>query len=124
MAEPLDHAIRNIRVLARRSLVATRYDEPIPARYLALVSGLAETATCLADHLLGGRPVAEVRGMLIEVGRDSSLVEPSGSLSAHVVLAQTRSIVVDLLEATGLSYPEAVSLVRPPQDSPESADPM
>jgi len=37
-----------------------------------------------------------------------------------VVLAQSRSIVVDLLEATGLSYPEAVSLVRPPPGTPES----
>ena len=114
MADPLDHAVRNLRVLVRRVLIATHYRERIPDRYLALVAGLAGATTSLADHLVDERPVAEVREALVEVARASAQVEPTNSLSAQVVLAQTRSIVVDLLEVTGLAYPDAVSLIPPP----------
>ena len=116
MAEPLDHAIRNLRVLARRVLTATRNGEPIPDRYLALVAGLAGASASLADHLEDQRPVTDVRESLAEVARASADVAPSTSLSAQVVLAQTRSIVVDLLEATGLPYAEAVALVPAVRD--------
>ena len=118
MTEPLDHAIRNLRVLARRVLAATRNRERIPDRYLALVAGLAGATATLADHLSDECPVADVREALIQVAIASSEVEPSPSLSAQVVLAQTRSIVVDLLEVTGLSFEEAVALVPPPPGMP------
>ena len=38
------------------------------------------------------------------------------------MLAQTRSIVVDLLEVTGLSYPDAVSLIPPPAAAESAID--
>jgi uncharacterized membrane protein YgaE (UPF0421/DUF939 family) len=118
MTEPLDHAIRNLRVLARRVLAATRNGERIPDRYLALVSGLAGATATLADHLSDERPIAEVREALVAVAAASSEVEPSSLLSAQVVLAQTRSIVVDLLEVTGLTFEAAVALVPPPPGMP------
>lgn len=122
MTEPLDHAIRNLRVLARRVLAATRNRERIPDPYLALVAGLAGATATLADHLGDRRPVADVRQALLEVARASSGMEPSPLLSAQVVLAQTRSIVVDLLEVTGLSFDEAVALVPPPPGVSGSSD--
>jgi uncharacterized membrane protein YgaE (UPF0421/DUF939 family) len=115
MVDPLDHAIRNMRVLARRVMVAQRYGERVPDGYLALVTGLAGASTSLADHLADRRPVVEVRELLVDVARASSAVDAVPSLSAQVVLAQTRSMVVDLLEATGLEYPDAVALVPPPR---------
>lgn len=129
MTEPLDHAIRNLRVLARRVQVSTRYGEEVPDDHLALVAGLAGAAASLADHLADDDPVADTRDALLDVGRASSLVVPASTLSALVVLAQTRSMVVDLLEATGLTYTEAVALVphtRPlPTPAPlPAADPL
>ena len=43
--EPLDHASRNLRVLARRCAVALWRDETVPAGYLSLMDALAEHRT-------------------------------------------------------------------------------
>jgi hypothetical protein len=43
-------------------------------------------------------------------------VDPQTSLSAEVIRAQVRSIVVDLLMLTGLTYVEACARVPVPAD--------
>ena len=57
LLEPLDRAIRNLRVLVRRAAVATWRDEPVPPAYVRLVEALAGedvtiTLTKAGDHRL------------------------------------------------------------------------
>jgi uncharacterized membrane protein YgaE (UPF0421/DUF939 family) len=114
LAEPLDHAVRNARVLVRRVLAAVRYDEALPPAYLALVDELAEITGDLADTLEARGTVADRRPALERLGRESSQLRPAGSMSATVVLAQVRSMVVDLLELTGLDEDQALARIPRP----------
>jgi uncharacterized membrane protein YgaE (UPF0421/DUF939 family) len=114
LAEPLDHAVRNARVLVRRMLAAVRYDEALPPAYLALVDEVAEITGDLADTLEARGTVADRRPALERLARESSRLRPAGSMSATVVLAQVRSMVVDLLELTGLDEDQALARIPRP----------
>jgi len=107
LLEPLDRALRNVRVLVRRAAVAVWRGEAVPPPYVDLVSSLSDVTVHIADEL-GQRRLAEsARDGLSEIGRASSLVAPHPTLSAEVLRAQVRSTVVDLLMLTGLTYHEA-----------------
>ena len=118
---PLDRAVRNTRVLLRRITVVVRRDENLPEGTLRLLDDLAAATSTLSIDVLRQRPPEEVRQLLVEVARRSSGIPIGSSLSADVVLAQIRSLVVDLLELTGVPNREALDLVPatgPPSDSP------
>jgi uncharacterized membrane protein YgaE (UPF0421/DUF939 family) len=114
LAEPLDHAVRNARVLVRRLLAAVRYHEVLTPAYLALVDELAEITGDLADTLEARGRVADCRPALERLARESSQLRPAASMSATVVLAQVRSMVVDLLELTGLDEDQALARIPRP----------
>jgi hypothetical protein len=114
LAEPIDRAVRNARVLARRVAAATRHDQQVPAAYLDLVDEVAEVTGQLADSLDAGGRTADLRPRLEQLARASSAAGASPAMSSTVVLAQVRSIVVDLLELTGLDEDEALARVPPP----------
>jgi uncharacterized membrane protein YgaE (UPF0421/DUF939 family) len=114
LAEPIDRAVRNARVLVRRAAAAVRFDEPVSPSYLDLVEDLADVIGRLADTLAHREQVADLRPDLDRVARESSLAGPSQSLSATVVLAQVRSILVDLYELTGLDADAAMDRVPRP----------
>lgn len=114
LLEPLDRAIRNIRVLVRRASVAVRIGEEVPAPYVALISSLADVTAEIADQLGERRLATGSRAALSAVARSSSLVGSQASLSAQVIRAQVRSVVVDLLMLTGLTYDEASAEVPAP----------
>ena len=116
LLEPLDLAIRNIRVLVRRASVAVREGEQVPESYVDLISSLAVVTDEIAGQLSERRLATRSRDALATIARSSSLVEPQVSLSAEVIRAQVRSAVVDLLMLTGLTYAEAYGMV------PASAD--
>jgi uncharacterized membrane protein YgaE (UPF0421/DUF939 family) len=112
LAEPLDHASRNLRVLARRCAIAVWRGEDVPLRYLQLLEQLSEASTFMAGELEEQRlPTAAARDRLLRIGELSAHVEISDSLSATVILAQIRSMTSDLLELTGLSYADARELI-------------
>ena len=118
---PLDRAVRNTRVLLRRITVVVRRGEDLPEATLRLLDDLATATSTLATDVLRQRPPDEVRERLVDVARLSSGVPIGTGLSADVVLAQVRSLVVDLLQITGLGNEEALDLVPatgPPSDSP------
>ena len=102
LVEPLDFALRNTRVLVRRVAVACYRREPIPASYAALLEDLAGCSDAIADELSAGRIAAAVRDRLVALGRATARVERSSELSAEVVLAQTRSLIADLLAVSGM----------------------
>jgi uncharacterized membrane protein YgaE (UPF0421/DUF939 family) len=119
LLEPLDLAIRNVRVLVRRACVAVRLGEEVPEAYLDLISSLAEVTAEIAGQLSERRLATGSRHALAAIAQSTSLVEPQAGLSAEVIRAQVRSAVVDLLMLTGLTYAEASATVPTPEDGLE-----
>ena len=120
-AEHVDNASRNTRVLARRALSAVHDGETVDPRLPQQLALLASATRDLAVALAGPRPgeVAQLdtddvaralRG--VAAGLDAD-VGASGGLSVRVVTGQVRSIVVDLLRATGASRADALAALPP-----------
>jgi uncharacterized membrane protein YgaE (UPF0421/DUF939 family) len=107
LVEPLDRAIRNLRVLVRRASIATWRREPVPAAYLGLLTSLAEVTDEIAAELEERRIPTGSRQGLIAIAEVSAVIDPSAGLSGEVMRAQIRSMVVDLFMLTGLPYEEA-----------------
>ncbi|MCC8926479.1 aromatic acid exporter family protein [Rhodococcus sp. BGS-1C] len=122
-ADPIDNAIRNIRVLARRSLTLVRDDEILDPRLVDEVEKLAQAMEVLRRMVLadpGEQPdAAEAARVLRSVasGAKAELITNSG-LSATVVLAQIRSIIVDLLQVAGLKRISALATLPPTVEKP------
>jgi hypothetical protein len=108
LLEPLDRAIRNIRVLVRRASVAIWSEEPVPSSYVTLISELADVTDDIAAELKERRLPVGARDPLAAIGRESARTAGAHPmLSAEVMRAQVRSTIVDLLMLTGLTYDEA-----------------
>ncbi|NNH75508.1 aromatic acid exporter family protein [Nocardia uniformis] len=122
-AEPLDHAIRNTRVLLRRALSSVRDDEVLDPRLIVEVEKLGQAVDVVRRMVLADpdeQPdAAEATRILRTVakGATKDMVEGSG-ISAHVVFAQIRSIVVDLMEVCGMKRLSAVALLPPTVSNP------
>ena len=111
LAEPLDRASRNLRVLARRSATAVWRGDAVPESYLQLLESDAALAERMAGDLHEGKLPVAARKQLVAAARESSHLPVADSISAVVILAQARSILVDLMELTGLDYADARELV-------------
>jgi uncharacterized membrane protein YgaE (UPF0421/DUF939 family) len=109
--EPLDHASRNLRVLARRCAVAVWRGEPVPTAYQDLMRWLAEACRFIAAELGARRLPTAARDRLQEIGEASAHLQLTASISAVVILAQTRSLVADMMELTGIDYLQARELI-------------
>jgi uncharacterized membrane protein YgaE (UPF0421/DUF939 family) len=110
---PLDHAIRNSRVLVRRIVIAAADGEPVPASYIAAMNNLAASTEVLARVLAENGAEEVGRRGLVEQATHSLTLERTPYLSAEVILAQIRSIMVDLLQVTGMTIDEAVAAMPP-----------
>jgi hypothetical protein len=115
LVEPLDRAMRNTRVLVRRIAVSNYHHEPIPPAYSLLCEDLAVATGQMADELATGEKALRVRESLLRIGAGTAEVERVADLSADVVLAQIRSIIVDLLQITGMDVLEATDALPPPR---------
>jgi hypothetical protein len=104
---PITRAQRNLRVLARRCAAAIWRGESVPEGYLVLVAQLAEVVQNMASELYDGRLPAGSRKRLVALAEQSSHLPLHDSISAVVILAQCRSMLVDLMELTGLDNAEA-----------------
>jgi uncharacterized membrane protein YgaE (UPF0421/DUF939 family) len=120
-ADPLDHALRNCRVLLRRTRSALADGEVVPEAVPAGLRRLARAATPLADRL--GHDVEDVRRALAEAAAsvDGGDLTEAG-FSAQVVAAQLRSVAVDLLQSTGLRHDEARSVLPSIDQGPKKPD--
>jgi uncharacterized membrane protein YgaE (UPF0421/DUF939 family) len=114
--DPLDLAIRNVRVLVRRAEVAISDRETVPESYVDLVDELAMATQHIADELAAGRTAEEAREDLVHLARASTWSRRGAGLSAEVMRAQVRSTVVDLLVLTGMTQQEARRRVPPTRD--------
>jgi uncharacterized membrane protein YgaE (UPF0421/DUF939 family) len=108
---PLDGASRNLRVLARRSVVAVWRGEEVPVAYEDLIRELAEACRLVARELAERRLPTAARDELRKVGEATAHQHLTQSISANVILAQIRSMVSDLLQLTGMDYFEARELI-------------
>lgn len=102
LAEPLDRMVRNLRVLARRAVVASWRGNEVPDPYLALMDDVADVMEFMAGEMFAGRLPTAARSRLEAIGQESSHLGMADSLSAIVILAQTRSMLADLLQLIGV----------------------
>ncbi len=122
-ADPLDNAVRNARVLLRRALTSVRDDEVLDPRLIEQVEKLGQAVDVVRRMMLadpGDQPdAAEATRVLRTVakGATKDLVDSAG-ISAHVVFAQLRSIVVDLMQVCGMRRLSAIALLPPTVDHP------
>jgi uncharacterized membrane protein YgaE (UPF0421/DUF939 family) len=117
----LDRAVRNGRVLLRRITVVVRRDEQLDERTLALLDDLADAVDQIAVELAARRDPQGSQQLLQQVAQDTAKVPTGVSLSGDVVLAQLRSMVVDLLELTGVDNDSARAVVPPAEGEPPGA---
>lgn len=114
LTERSDYAMRNARVLARRTFTALGDGEP-PAPLLADLLGELSSAVCVLTGELG-RDGDRVRARepVLDVVRHSAALRGSWEPgpSEVVMVAQLHSIALDLLQATGLPRPEALAAMR------------
>ncbi|MHA6524828.1 FUSC family protein [Tessaracoccus sp. G1721] len=104
---PLDRFIRNLRVLARRCAVATYRGETVPGEYLDLLIEFAQVIDECAAELFARRLPTAKLGALRDLAERSAHVPILPRLSSTVVLAQVRSMLVDLMELCGEDYTDA-----------------
>ena len=115
LVDPLDRALRSTRVLVRQVAVTAYHRREVPQSYVRLAVDLAAAADQVADELRADRMAAAARPALLRVGEATGRVERSDVLAAEAILAQLRSIVVDLLLLTGLDQMESTDALPPPR---------
>jgi uncharacterized membrane protein YgaE (UPF0421/DUF939 family) len=109
--QPLDSAVRNLRILVRRCVVAIWRGDEVPVAYQDLVRRLAEAFRFIAHEFTEHRLPTTAKDRLREIAEASAHLQLTHSISAIVILAQIRSIVTDLMELTGMEYAEARELI-------------
>jgi uncharacterized membrane protein YgaE (UPF0421/DUF939 family) len=107
LVEPLDRALRSTRVLVRQVAVAAYRGQPIPEEYVDLALRLAHATDQVVAELRANRMASAVQPELLDIGRSTGGVPRSGTINAEGVLIQLRSVIVDLLQLTGMGQFEA-----------------
>lgn len=114
LVDPLDRALRSTRVLVRQTAVAAYRDVPVPPSYAELAASLASATDRAAHELADNKMAVGARGALLAVAQATGTVERSPVLAAEVVLAQLRSVTVDMLQLSGLNAEQATDALPPP----------
>ena len=112
VAERVDLAVRNVRVLARGTIRALRLDENVPPPIADAVRELAAAVRSLADAVEHRGSMERVREHALRAAATATLVlEGTGNLSVSVIIGQVRSTATDLLAGTGMDTDQAVDAV-------------
>ncbi len=121
----VDNVVRNTRVLARRAEVLTQDGEKVSDDQIEIINELSDAVGLLAEVYLKEAPVDEAVAIpeltrkLRYLGARCTLdVAEGGVLSAQVILAQSRSIIVDLLQVCGMSRESAAAALAPTTKTP------
>jgi uncharacterized membrane protein YgaE (UPF0421/DUF939 family) len=112
LAERADYAMRNARVLARRTLTAVHDGEPAAPGFADVVSELAGAVGVLTAQLGRDGDREAAREPVLDVVRHARALDWQPGASETVMMAQVRSIALDLMQATGLSRGEALAAIR------------
>ncbi|MGV0326901.1 FUSC family protein [Corynebacterium confusum] len=125
----VDNAMRNTRVLSRRAHVAVLDSEPITDELIELLRDAAELTTELSDAILSDPDFADsttiselttgLRRLAAQTGVELVHAQDiSRGISTTVMLAQVRSLLVDLMGVCGCSHEEASSALIPTTPTP------
>ncbi|MGY2704659.1 MULTISPECIES: FUSC family protein [unclassified Nocardioides] len=115
LVDPLDRALRSTRVLVRQTAVAAYHRRPVPGSYALLALDLADAGDAVAEELAANRMATAAQPALLAVAEATGQVERTDVLAAEAVLAQLRSVVVDLLMVTGMDQLESTDALPPPR---------
>ncbi|MFT4044844.1 MAG: FUSC family protein [Gordonia sp. (in: high G+C Gram-positive bacteria)] len=116
-ADPIDNGVRNFRIVARRSLGMVQRGERARPEIVEIIDDLAGAFEILREMMLadpGESPdQADAARVLRTIARKArqELVAESG-LSETALLAEIRSLLVDLLMVAGLRRASAVATLR------------
>ena len=103
----LDNAVRDARVLARKTSALLRHGEPVPPDMDLAIDALANAIGIFADDLSERDDFAEARQELIEAARMASAALPDAmTMNSASIAAQVRSLAADLLYASGYTRDE------------------
>jgi uncharacterized membrane protein YgaE (UPF0421/DUF939 family) len=107
-AQQMDYAVRNTRVLARRTLSAIRRGRAAAPELADAVDLLAEAVRALGNQLDEPGGEAVTRRLALEAAvKATSVLDSDPGLSMNVIIGQVRSTAIDLLRGSGLSGEEA-----------------
>ena len=96
----------------RRVSIATHQGAEIPDDYVRSIRDLADAIDVVARAWAENKFADFGRLGLIALGERTRLLD-RGEYHTTILLGQLRSLVVDLLELTGVDHEEAVTLVPP-----------
>lgn len=103
----LDNAIRDARVLARRTSAMLRHGEAAPADMHLALDSLARAVEIFADDLSEHDDFAEAREQLVAAARIAVEALPGAmTMNTAAIAAQVRSLAADLLYASGATRDE------------------
>ncbi|MGQ0465408.1 MAG: FUSC family protein [Sporichthyaceae bacterium] len=109
----LDYAHRNIRVLARRAQVLQHAHHECPPDLAVAVRSLADAVRGVAGMLDGSTDARTPRDTLLSAyALARGTMGPGSPETVVALIAQHRSIVYDLLRATGLGRLDALALLE------------
>lgn len=105
----LDLAVRNTRVLARAAKSLVRSDKSTPPQLPDTILELSQAVEALDAYLGEQNHPVDTRGLALEAaGKATAVLVGRKDLETSVVVGQVRSTAVDLLQASGMNYSEAV----------------
>jgi uncharacterized membrane protein YgaE (UPF0421/DUF939 family) len=118
LAERADYAMRNARVVARRAYAALLDGEPPVPDLPDVLGELACAVDRLAAELNREGDLVRARAAIVDVVAHAKVMSDDAATllgaSEQVLVAQIRSIAMDLLQATGMSRAEAQAAMRAP----------
>ena len=107
-AQQMDYAVRNTRVLARRTLSAVRRGRTAPPDLAEAVGLLGDAVRALGTQLEEPGGEAVTRRLALQAAvQATSVLDSDPGLSMNVIIGQVRSTAIDLLRGSGLSGEEA-----------------
>ncbi|MCW2770223.1 MAG: hypothetical protein JWR27_1656 [Aeromicrobium sp.] len=103
----LDNAVRDARVMARKTSALLRHGERVPAGMDQAIDALARAIGIFADDLSERDDFEEARQQLVEAARMATVALPEAmTMNSAAIAAQIRSLAADLLYASGYSRDE------------------
>lgn len=126
MLEPVGNCVRLVQVLARRAGVLCEDGDKVSDKQIVLLEELADIALGLSTVYQKRTKVIEAQEIPALINRLRDVAAESGTevldknsvLSAYAILAQTRSVAVDLMIVCGMSRESAVAQLKPTSKTP------
>ncbi len=116
-ADPIDNGVRNFRIIARRALGITQRGEEVCPELIEIIGDLGDAFEILREMMLAdpghSTDPADAARVLRTIARKAraELVAERG-MSETALLAEIRSLLVDLLMVAGLRRSSAVATLR------------